>query len=239
MHFRPPLPEACRAQRFISTSAYCLFVWAAIRRQRAPSKKSHARRRWPGWLITTSAWSRLAKVMTKRRPAGFRWSSKQPRRRLRDLAAAQLGDLTPPPPDRNWLGYASVGAGYDDNVALVSNSEVLGISGTEDSFAEAQLAISAPLTQPWRFDAGLSYSITRTWTASINWRERRRALSLGARRLEARRRPATRLRMLDGEGFEHGARCCYKRRPHVLGDWRVYGCAIASTISMAWATSTA
>lgn len=77
--------------------------------------------------------------------------------RLRGLAATQLGELAPPPPDRNWLAYASLGAGYDDNVALVSSADVLGISGTADSFAEAQLAISAPLSQPWRFDAGLSY----------------------------------------------------------------------------------
>lgn len=77
--------------------------------------------------------------------------------RLRNLAATQLGELAPPLEERNWLGYAAVGAGYDDNVALVSNSDVLGISGTEDSFAEAQLAISAPLTEPWRIDAGVSY----------------------------------------------------------------------------------
>lgn len=77
--------------------------------------------------------------------------------RLRDLAATQLGQLPAPSPDRNWLGYATVGAGYDDNVALISNSDVLGISGTEDTFAEAQLAFSAPLSEPWRIDAGLSY----------------------------------------------------------------------------------
>lgn len=77
--------------------------------------------------------------------------------RLRALATSQLGELPAPPPDREWLGYAAVGAGYDDNVALVSNSEVLGISGTEDMFAEAQLALSAPLSEPWRIDAGLSH----------------------------------------------------------------------------------
>lgn len=75
--------------------------------------------------------------------------------RLRDLASARLAEL-PPPPERNWLGYSAFGAGYDDNVALVSNSDVLGISGTEDSFAELQLALSAPLARPWRLDAGLA-----------------------------------------------------------------------------------
>lgn len=74
--------------------------------------------------------------------------------RLHSLASTQLA-LLPAPPQRNWVGYAAFNAGYDDNVALVSNSDVLGVSGVDDSFAEAQLALTAPLGQPWRFDAGL------------------------------------------------------------------------------------
>ena len=74
--------------------------------------------------------------------------------RLRQLASRQLAAL-PPPPSRNWAGYAALGAGYDDNVALVSNSDVLGISGLGDAFGEGQFALSAPLGQPWRLDAGL------------------------------------------------------------------------------------
>jgi len=76
--------------------------------------------------------------------------------RLRALATTQLATL-PPPPDRNWIGYASFGGGYDDNVALVSSAEVLGISGVDDAFAEAQVAVSGPLAGPWRFDASLSH----------------------------------------------------------------------------------
>jgi tetratricopeptide (TPR) repeat protein len=75
---------------------------------------------------------------------------------LRQLAASRLAELAAPSSDRNWLGYASFAAGYDDNVALISNSEVLGISGTEDLFAELQLAFSTPLDQPWRLDGGLA-----------------------------------------------------------------------------------
>jgi tetratricopeptide (TPR) repeat protein len=74
--------------------------------------------------------------------------------RLRALAATQLANL-PAVPDRNWAGYASVGAGYDDNVALVSDSDVLGVSGLDDSFVEAQFAFSAPLAETWRFDTGI------------------------------------------------------------------------------------
>jgi tetratricopeptide (TPR) repeat protein len=77
--------------------------------------------------------------------------------RLRSLASAQLTDLLPQPPVRNWVGYGALGAGYDDNVALINNSDVLGISGKEDSFAELQLALSAPLARPWRLDGGLSF----------------------------------------------------------------------------------
>jgi hypothetical protein len=76
--------------------------------------------------------------------------------RLTTLAAERLGSL-PPVPERDWVGYASLGAGYDDNVALVSSSDVLGVSGTDAPFAELQLAASGPLSQPWRLDAGLIY----------------------------------------------------------------------------------
>ncbi|MBL8269507.1 tetratricopeptide repeat protein, partial [Steroidobacter sp.] len=77
---------------------------------------------------------------------------------LRQLASARLAELHPlaPPPERKWIGYAALGIGHDDNVALVSNSEVLGISDAEDNFAEAQLAFSVPLASAWRIDAGLT-----------------------------------------------------------------------------------
>jgi len=74
--------------------------------------------------------------------------------RLRSLATEQLARL-PQPAERNWFAYGSFGAGYDDNVALVSGGDVLGVSDTDDAFAELQLAFTAPLTGPWRFDAGL------------------------------------------------------------------------------------
>lgn len=75
--------------------------------------------------------------------------------RLRDLASRQLSDLQPPQPviERNWIGYAALAAGYDDNVALVADSSLIQVSGSEDSFAELQLAFSAPLAKPWQLDA--------------------------------------------------------------------------------------
>jgi tetratricopeptide (TPR) repeat protein len=77
--------------------------------------------------------------------------------RLRALAEARLAEL-PVPPRRPLVGYASLGAGYDDNVALISDSEVVGVSGLEDAFAEGQFATSYPLASAWRLDAGLMFA---------------------------------------------------------------------------------
>jgi Flp pilus assembly protein TadD len=74
--------------------------------------------------------------------------------RLQALATEQLARLARPA-ERNWYAYGSLAAGYDDNVALVSGGDVLGVSDTEDAFAELQLAFAAPLTGRWRFDGGL------------------------------------------------------------------------------------
>lgn len=74
--------------------------------------------------------------------------------RLRQLAAAQLGDVQPPASGHKWVGYAGFGVGHDDNVALVSNSDVLGISDKADNFAEAQLSFSTLLGESWRLDGG-------------------------------------------------------------------------------------
>jgi tetratricopeptide (TPR) repeat protein len=73
--------------------------------------------------------------------------------RLRALAAEQLGAL-PSRADRNWVSFLSLGGGYDDNVALVSDADVLGVSGVDDTFTEAQAALAAPLGAPWRVEGG-------------------------------------------------------------------------------------
>lgn len=74
--------------------------------------------------------------------------------RLRTLADAQLAKLEAQQPERTSFGYAALAAGYDDNVALVSRSEVLGVTGTEDAFGELQLAFAAPVGARWRMDGG-------------------------------------------------------------------------------------
>jgi tetratricopeptide (TPR) repeat protein len=75
--------------------------------------------------------------------------------KLRELASSRLSELRPPSREARWFGYAGFGLGHDDNVALVSNSNVLGISDSADNFAEAQLAMSTPLSDSWRIDGGL------------------------------------------------------------------------------------
>lgn len=77
--------------------------------------------------------------------------------RLKALASAQLDELLAQQlPERNWVGFAALNAGYDDNVTLVSDSNLLEISDTEDGFADLQLALSAPLEGAWRFDGSIS-----------------------------------------------------------------------------------
>ncbi len=76
--------------------------------------------------------------------------------KLRQLASAQLGEFDSPTPQHTWFGYASFGVGHDDNVALVANSDVLGISDSADNFAEAQFALSLPIGDSWRIDGSAS-----------------------------------------------------------------------------------
>lgn len=74
--------------------------------------------------------------------------------RLRALAVAKVAELPEPPP-RSWLGFASVGMGYDDNVTLVAANDVLDISEEADPFAEITAALTGPLDRDWGFDAGV------------------------------------------------------------------------------------
>lgn len=143
--------------------------------------------------------------------------------RLRALAATQLGELAPPrPPGRNWLAYTAVAAGYDENVALVSSSDVLGISGTEDRFVETQLAFSAPLDQPWRLDAGLSYvdyqDLDTFDQLGLNGGGRYRWRT-GAWNHDAGLQLAYTL--LDGEGFESRRTLLLQTTSRALGDARL------------------
>lgn len=107
------------------------------------------------------AYYNLGLVQLKRNDphAASRWFSRVEEvtedAKLRQLASTQLAELEPPPPEHTWVGYAGFGIGHDDNVALVSNSDVLGISDRADNFAEAQFALSTPIGDSWRLDGGV------------------------------------------------------------------------------------
>jgi hypothetical protein len=75
--------------------------------------------------------------------------------RLQELATAQLSAI-PVVPERQWTSYGLIGAGYDDNVAFVSDSEVLGVSGVADSFAETQFSLSAPIAEGWQISGAVA-----------------------------------------------------------------------------------
>jgi hypothetical protein len=141
--------------------------------------------------------------------------------RLRSLATDQLARL-PAPAERNWLAYSSFAIGYDDNVALVSGGDVLGVSNTEDTFAELQAAITAPLTGPWRFDGGLvmlDYQDLDSFDQlSINGSARYR-LSVGDWRGEAGVQLA--YSTLDHEGFESNAMLIMQATRSLAEEWRL------------------
>lgn len=141
--------------------------------------------------------------------------------RLRSLATAQLTRM-PPLPERNWLVYGSFAAGYDDNVALVSGGDVLGVSGTDDTFGELQLAVAAPLTGPWRFDGGLvllDYDDLDSFDQlSLNAGGRYR-WSLGDWNVDTGLQAV--YSTLDGEGFESKQALLLQAARPLTEDWRV------------------
>lgn len=73
--------------------------------------------------------------------------------RLADLAAAQLATEPRRPEARNWSVFTALGAGHDDNVALLSDADLIGASGVADEFVEALFVVGGPLDTPWRLAA--------------------------------------------------------------------------------------
>jgi hypothetical protein len=141
--------------------------------------------------------------------------------RLKSLATARLAQR-PSPPERNWLAFGSFAAGYDDNVALISGGDVLGVSGTDDTFAELQLAATAPLVGDWRFDGGLvllDYTDLDSFDQlSINAGARyRMALREWAGEAGLQLTYAT----LDGNGFENKRMLLLQATRPLPDDWRL------------------
>ena len=77
--------------------------------------------------------------------------------RLAALARRRLEGLSAAPAPGAWSLYARAGAGYDDNVALRSESLDTSASGEEDAFAELLLSTSYSFGQAWRADAAVAW----------------------------------------------------------------------------------
>jgi hypothetical protein len=141
--------------------------------------------------------------------------------RLQSLATEQLARL-PPPAERNWYAYGSVAAGYDDNVALVANGDVLGVSDTDDAFTEVQAAFTAPLTGPWRFDGNLVWldyqDLDSFDQLTLNTGARYRLL-VGDWNSEAGVQLA--YSTLDGEGFQSKAMLILQATRSLTEEWRL------------------
>ncbi|MGH8235969.1 MAG: tetratricopeptide repeat protein, partial [Steroidobacteraceae bacterium] len=141
--------------------------------------------------------------------------------RLRSLATTQLAQL-PPPPERNWVAYGSLAAGYDDNVALVSGGDVLGVSGTDDTFAELQLAAAGPLVGPWRFDGSvvlLDYQDLNSFDQLYANAGARYRLPLGDWTGDAALQLS--YATLDSEGFENRRMLLLQATRTLTEEWRV------------------
>ena len=76
--------------------------------------------------------------------------------RLAALATRRLDELPPAPPPADWSLYARGGAGYDDNVALRSESIEGTASGEDDVFAELLASASVAFGQHWHADAAVA-----------------------------------------------------------------------------------
>jgi hypothetical protein len=73
---------------------------------------------------------------------------------LAELASRQLQRLPVLPETPEWWVYTSVGGGYDDNVALIADGQLIGVSGADSPVAEGQFAASVPVGSRLRIDGG-------------------------------------------------------------------------------------
>lgn len=146
---------------------------------------------------------------------------------LRELASSRLAELRPGPTtssEKTWVGFAAFGVGHDDNVALVSNSEVLGISDSKDSFTEAQLALSTPLADSWRIDGGLAlldYQDLNSFDQLSAYAGARYRWALGDWTNDASARLG--YSAIDGAGFENRRTLSLQTRRELHSELRVRG----------------
>jgi tetratricopeptide (TPR) repeat protein len=128
---------------------------------------------------------------------------------LNQLARAALEEVAPPPPvvaterPPRLAVFLAANAGYDDNVALLADGELLGVSDLSSSFGELQLAALAPLSGDFSIQGGaflLNYTDLPEFDQLGAQLELLYRPQFGPWRLELGTRFS--LNQLDGERFE-------------------------------------
>jgi hypothetical protein len=140
---------------------------------------------------------------------------------LRGLASAQLQGL-PAPPDQSSWAYFDAGVGFDDNVALTADGELLGVSGNDSPFIETQLAAAAYIDSRLRFD-GAIFAIRFSELDEFD----QTAVMAGATWLHSCREWACEAGLqlgrswLDGNSFEDRATLAVQGTRALPSDWRL------------------
>jgi hypothetical protein len=177
--------------------------------------------------MTALAWYNLGLVQLRRDdPEGAaRWFEKvlasSHDRTLRDLAAAQLRGLPADPSLASWV-YFDAGIGYDDNVALTADGELLGVSGNESPFLETQLAAAAYASNRLRFD-GAIFAVHFSELDELD----QAAVMAGTTWLHSCREWACEAGLqlgrswLDGRSFEDRATLAFQGTRALHDDWRL------------------
>jgi hypothetical protein len=128
---------------------------------------------------------------------------------LRQLAADALAALPVPAPAPDWTAaraaafFLSIGAGHDDNVALLADGDLLGVSELASPYAELQAAVAAPLPAQLSLQAGV-FLVDYTDLSELSQRGAQVELLYGPRigpwRIELG--GGYSLNQIDGERFE-------------------------------------
>jgi hypothetical protein len=128
---------------------------------------------------------------------------------LQQLATDALAALPAPAPASATITvpaaafFLSAGAGYDDNVALLADGDLLGVSELESPYAELQAAVAAPLPAALSLQAGV-FLVDYSDLSELDQRGAQVELvygpRIGAWRLELG--AGYSLNQIDGERFE-------------------------------------
>lgn len=146
---------------------------------------------------------------------------------LNQLAAGALAGLPPPaasPADARQRGavYLAANVGYDDNVALLADGDLVGVSDLDSGYGELQLAALGPLGRDFAVQGG-AYLLNYADLPELDQAGAQLELwfrpAIGAWRAEIGAGYA--LNQLDGERFEDQRRLALGLTRRFGDDWRL------------------